>query len=358
MRSIFLLLLLSAQWAAAAGWTVTYFFDDPREVLHFTDLAFPSADRGIAVGVIVDQLGMRRPRNVAMVTADGGNNWAQVKLSDAPYSVFFLDDSNGWMVTEQGIWKTDESGRTWKRLSKHSPGSLLRVWFLDANHGFAVGQEKTVLETKDGGKTWKPVKAAKEPTGNPDFSAYTQISFLNGQMGLIAGSAIPPVRRGFNLMGRQVPTMTIQLQTNDGGVTWKPSSAPLLGEITGVELRGSQGLLLFTYSRQFEVPSEVYRLNTRGGATVSSFRSKNRRVTDMALFDDHAFLAAVEPPRLAKEAAELPGKIHVLESTDLKEWTEMPVDYRANGAQPLIAGHDPQHMFLATDNGMILRFIP
>jgi len=358
MRFVLLLVLLSTQWAAAAEWKVSYFFDDPREVLHFTDLAFPSQDRGIAVGAIQDQLGMRKPRNVAMVTADGGKNWAQVKLSDTPYSLFFLDDSNGWMVTEQGIWKTDESGRSWKRLSKHSPGSLLRVWFLDVNHGFAIGTEKTVLETKDGGVTWKPVKAAKEPVGNPDYSTYTQIAFLNNQLGLIAGSAVPPMPRGFNARGRQVPTMTLQLQTNDGGVTWKPFAAPLLGEVAGIELRGTDGLLLFTFSRQFEVPSEVYRLNTQGGDTVSTFRAKNRRVTDMVLFDGHAFLAAVEPPRLAKEAAELPGKIHVLESTDLKKWTEIPVDYRATGAWPVIAGHDPQHVFLATDSGMILRFIP
>jgi photosystem II stability/assembly factor-like uncharacterized protein len=293
-----------------------------------------------------------------MVTADGGDRWAEVKLDDAPYSLFFLDDSRGWMVTERGIWKTDESGRTWKRLSKHSPGSLLRVWFLDENHGFAIGVEKTVLESKDGGKNWKPVPASKEPTGNPDFSAYTQIAFLNNKSGLIAGSSVPPVRRGFNAKGRQVPTMTIQLQTNDGGVTWKPSSAPLFGEITGLKLHGDGGLVLFSFVNEFEVPSEVYRLYTQGGNTKSVFRAKDRRVTDIELFDGHAFLAAVEPPRLAREAADLPGKIHVLESVDLETWKEIPVDYRASGAWPKLSGPDRQHMFMATDNGMILRLIP
>jgi len=358
MRPALLLALLLSPLAVGAEWTVSYFYDDAREVLHFTDIAFPSPSRGIAVGTVEDQLGTRKPRHLAIVTADGGMNWAEVKLDDAPYSLFFLDDSTGWMVTERGIWKTDESGRTWKRLSKHSPGSLLRVWFLDSKHGFAVGLQKTVLETTDGGKNWKPVKAAKETTGNEDFAAYTQIAFLNSQVGLIAGSAIPPTRRGFNVAGRQVPTMTIELQTQDGGLTWKPSSAPLLGEVTGIKLKDETGLLLFTFVNQFEVPSEVYRLNTRGGGTESIFSAPDRRVTDMELFDGHAFLVAVEPPRLAKEATALPGKIHVLESTDLKDWTEIPVDYRANGAFPVISGPDPQHMFLATDNGMILRLVP
>jgi hypothetical protein len=132
----------------------------------------------------------------------------------------------------------------------------------------------------------------------------------------------------------------------------------LFGQISGLKLRGSNGLVLFTYNNLFEVPSEVYRLTTNDGETVSAFRAKDRRVTDMALFDGHAFLAAVEPPRLAKEVSGLPGKIHVLESTDLATWREIPVDYRANGAWPVLAGPDPQHMFLATDSGMILRYIP
>jgi hypothetical protein len=131
-----------------------------------------------------------------------------------------------------------------------------------------------------------------------------------------------------------------------------------LGEITELKMQGGNGLALFTFSNQFEVPSEVYRLAAGNGENLSVFRAKNRRVTDIELFPGHAFLAAIEPPRLAKEAAGLPGKAHILESTDLSRWTEIPVDYRANGSRLMLSGPDPQHMYLATDNGMILRFIP
>ena len=358
VRASLLALLLLPQLASAAEWSLAYFYDKPREVMHFTDIAFPSPLRGIAVGFVEDQLGVKQPRNVSLVTADGGKTWTEVKLNDLPYSLFFLDDSSGWMVTEDGIWKTEESGRTWKRLSKHSSGSLLKVWFLDTNHGFAVGRSKTVLETTDGGKTWKAVPAAKEPTGNANFAVYSAIAFLNKEMGLIAGSAVPPVRRGLSANNRQIPTMTIQIQTFDGGKTWKPSAAPLLGVIDGLKLKGSLGLVLFTFSNQFEVPSEVYQLKTNGGETESAFRAKNRRVTDMALFEGRAFLAAIEPPPLAKEVGGLPGRIHVLESTDLKQWTEMKVDFRASASKGIMAGPDPEHLFLATDEGMILRLVP
>lgn len=357
MRAAVLLLLL-AQWAQAA-WNLAYFYDDERETLHFTAIAFPSVARGIATGVIIDERGEKRPRNVALVTADGGSTWSEVKIDDQPVSLFFLNDSQGWMVTRGGIWKTEESGRTWKRLSKHSDSKVLKVWFLDVNHGFAIGAEKTVQETKDGGKTWKPVPAAQQPTGDKEYAAYTEIAFRDDKVGLIAGAAVPPQKRGANPSGRQVPTMTIQLQTFDGGVTWKPSSAPLLGEVTGLQLKGNRGLLLFSFRKKFEFLSEVYRLNTRTGEPTSSYQGKDRRVTDMLLFNDRALLAAVEPPRLAEDpAAFLPGRIHVLESADLETWREMDIDYRANGALPLLAGPDSEHVFMATDSGMILRLEP
>ncbi len=61
---------------------------------------------------------------------------------------------------------------------------------------------------------------------------------------------------------------------------------------------------------------------------------------------------------MAKEVAGLPGKIHVLESTDLKQWNEVKVDFRASGANAILAGPDSEHLFMATDAGMILRFVP
>ena len=163
MHRVLLALVVLVAPAAARSWKVSYFFDDARETLRFTDIAVPSATRGIAVGTIIDEVGEHSPKHVAVITVDGGDTWTQVKLSDAPRSLFFLNDSIGWMVTDRGISKTDESGRTWRRIYKNS--NLLTVWFLDENHGFAAGVEKTFIETRDGGVTWKPVTVVKSGPG-------------------------------------------------------------------------------------------------------------------------------------------------------------------------------------------------
>jgi photosystem II stability/assembly factor-like uncharacterized protein len=54
-----------------------------------------------------------------LVTSDAGRNWAIVTVKDPPASLFFLNESVGWMVTPKGIYKTVESGRSWKK--QHSP---------------------------------------------------------------------------------------------------------------------------------------------------------------------------------------------------------------------------------------------
>jgi len=85
------------------------------------------------------------------------------------------------------------------------------------------------------------------------------------------------------------------------------------------------------------------------------FREKSPRVIDAALFPGpHIFLAGVEPTGKMNTAA-LPGAVKILESNDFKTWTDMAVDYKAVARSVIIAGPDPEHLWLATDTGMILH---
>ncbi|KAK9846585.1 hypothetical protein WJX81_007154 [Elliptochloris bilobata] len=90
---------------------------------------------------------------------------------------------------------------------------LLDIGFTDTdpNHGFLLGSRETLLETKDGGRTWTPrtVAAAQDEGFNYRFNS---VSF-NGDEGWIVGKP------------------AILLHSNDGGANWDrvPLSAKLPG---------------------------------------------------------------------------------------------------------------------------------
>jgi photosystem II stability/assembly factor-like uncharacterized protein len=365
--------------AAAQKWTIQYFFDEMKQEMEITDLAFPSAQRGIAVGAIYER-SSGREKYMALATSDGGLHWALQPLKEYPRSIFFLNDSTGWMVTDRGVWFTDESGRTWKKLCEQlkpdknlepetTIGRLLRVWFLDEKHGFGVGLQKTIVETTDGGRTWKPVEAAGKPAGNPAYTAYTHIVFANAKQGIIIGGSQPP-RREDGMRGslpawmdperaskrKEVPTLTLLAQTKDGGATWDTSSVPVFGLVTNIRYTGLGGLIIMGFNDSFQWPSEVYRLSDVGTDRV--FRDKTPRVIDAQIYPGpHVYLVGVEPTGKMNTAA-LPGKVKILESDDFSTWTEMHVDYKAQGRSVVMAGPDRYHVWVATDTGMILHLTP
>lgn len=370
-------LLLLAPMVFGEHWALQYFYDESHQKMEIVDLAFPTAQRGIAVGWIGDVNSERRVKPTELLTSDGGEHWMPEPLKDQPRSIFFLNENSGWMVTEDAIWSTTEAGLNWtkvceqpkpdRKLKPEPPGGLiLRVWFLDEKHGFAIGYQKTVLETHDGGHTWKPVEEAAKPTGNPAFTAYSSIIF-DGDEGLIVGSAVPP-RRNLGpfpswmdpetaTQQRAAATVTLLLQTRDQGMEWHSSNSSLIGLVGTVKLAGAIGLSVFAYPESFQWPSEVFSLDLTTGESKSAFRAKDRKVFDAAVFHGPAaVLAAVEPPgRL--NSVPIPGKVKMLESVDLSDWKEMDVDYRAVATSLVMAGPDREHLWVATDTGMILHLV-
>jgi hypothetical protein len=123
--------------------------------------------------------------------------------------------------------------------------------------------------------------------------------------------------------------------------------------VTSVRYTGADGLVVMGFGESFEWPSEVYRLAE--GNTGRVYRDKTPRVIDSQLYPGpHIYLVGVEPTGKMKTAA-LPGKVKILESSDFNTWTEMPVDYKAEGRSVMIAGPDQDHVWVATDTGTILH---
>jgi photosystem II stability/assembly factor-like uncharacterized protein len=349
---------------AAQRWESKYFYDEDKSGLVFTDLAFPSARRGVAVGYVTDG---KHEEPVSLVTSDAGEHWLRSPLAEMPVSLFFLNENVGWLVTSKGIWRTTEAGKNWVKLPK-PPAEVLRVAFLDESHGWAVGARKSILETHDGAQHWKPVPVAAEPPGDPNYSAYTWIAFANPDTGLITGWNIPERRWGNEapdwmdpasaLMRSDLPHLDYAVRTRDGGKTWSSSSASLFGEMERVRfLPDGRGIGLTVYSQGFRFPSEVYRINWHTGRNVSIYKTPEFAVSDVWLAPNGtAYLAGTRMQGKLRDV--IPGKVQVMTSTDYVVWRAIDVDYRAEAHRVILAAVDEDNMWIATDMGMILKLAP
>lgn len=357
-QSLVLLLALPGIVSAGERWKIQFFYDKAGSSLSIQDLKCPSASRCIAAGSIEDRKG--HARGTVISTSDGGQNWSLSEVSEEPISLFFLNESLGWMAASRGVWSTTDGGRNWKKLEDLRKG-ILELYFLSPSHGYAIGFPKAVYETANGGKSWAKLAAADRPETGLQNTVYECISF-QGAHGIIAGSATPlgidetppwlnPKEARIH---RERPATAVVLETMDSGAHWDASSTSLYGRLSQmVTLKDGFALALFEYHNYYTLPSRVYKVKFRTSSDVI-FAERDRAVTDIALLPDGAALiAAVEPPGSSNQVP-IPGRLKMLRSQNLKVWEEMDVDYKAVAQRATIAVPDAEHQWVATDTGMIL----
>src|SRR5580704_1977256 len=107
-RSFTVLPALLVAWnalvlGASPHWDIQYRYRQVDSTLSINDFLFTSETRGVLCGFTTDRHGKENP--LVLVTKDGGAHWTETPVKEAGISIFFLDDSNGWMVTEKGIWQ-------------------------------------------------------------------------------------------------------------------------------------------------------------------------------------------------------------------------------------------------------------
>jgi len=353
-----LLLSIALLIRADQRWKLQFNYDKTDATFNIRDFACPSAQRCIAAGVVIEKNG--RGKGTVAISSDGGQHWAEEEVKEQPLSLDFLNDSIWWMVTDKGVWWTNESGRTWKKLDGLPKKGIVRVHFLDASHGFAIGFPKVVLETKDAGKSWTKVEEAAKPNTNAEQTIYDCITF-RGDHGVITGRLMPdeveidPALAGIR---RERQNSSIILETQDGGKHWASTTSSIYGHITQVRLSDDQyAVTLVEYEDTYAIPSTLYLIRMGSNTAASAFAEKDRAVRDVVLLPDgRTILAAVEPPGRSNQVP-VPGKLKMLVSSNRKVWLEMDVDYRAVAQRAILAAPDAAHVWVATDTGMILNLV-
>jgi photosystem II stability/assembly factor-like uncharacterized protein len=133
------------------------------------------------------------------ISTDGGIKWKPYKLGlrGSLSTLYFMDNSNGWMVlNDRTLLTTHDGGLTWSKIADaFTQARVTQLHFNDLNHGWAVAEKyKSPLFTIDGGRTWST------PENNSgDLESIYFFDEANGWA----------IRRGIGIV-----------HTSDGGKTW------------------------------------------------------------------------------------------------------------------------------------------
>jgi len=121
---------------------------------------------------------------------DGGQTWHQQpnSIESTLFSISFADAQRGWAVgMDSTLLATSDGGTSWQKQTIETPkGFMLPLYDVQVKgeYGWAVGNSGFLLESKDSGKTWKladvPVKMAS--------SWFRGVSLLPDGRGFLVGS--------------------------------------------------------------------------------------------------------------------------------------------------------------------------
>jgi photosystem II stability/assembly factor-like uncharacterized protein len=158
-------------------------------------------------------------------TTDSGASFTKIDSGTdlALYKVFAVGNKL-WIAGQEGlILFSADSGKTWKRQETGTKNYLFSIFFTNENHGYAVGDRSTIIETTDGGQKWVARKVERSSEGiSADMELAMQdpifydVRFTDEKTGWIAGE--------FGQL----------LKSTDGGQTWVPGQNTLMTPDSGI----------------------------------------------------------------------------------------------------------------------------
>jgi len=156
-----------------------------------------------------------------MMTNDAGLTWRDATPPGATSQpvIEFLDADHGWFLGDEAgpLWRTTDGGRSWQKTTLPAGRSGLgaAMSFISVSTGYLLlsadsseaAEPWSLYRTDDGGASMQRVGAVKLPNEPPLSGPPPMIAFSDALDGLVAGwSAV--------------------LQTHDGGLTWTSARLP------------------------------------------------------------------------------------------------------------------------------------
>ncbi len=201
-------------------------------------------------------------------TSDGGHAWVQQALdtTDAVNDIYFRNKEDGYLLAGNRIFKTDDSGRTWREARRFLPkdfdGAMpefYSVRFSSKKKGWVIGSvsrrdqvvDSLLIYTNDGGASWlRKTVPTREELIHLDF-VDDERGWIVGASGTIlytddAGETWSIQRSGVSATlyhvdfrnshtGWAVGERGLVLRTTDGGGTWSKVNVPVRNTLLSVQ---------------------------------------------------------------------------------------------------------------------------
>lgn len=140
--------------------------------MHGADIKTSNLLKALSILFIAISLSACKKSDNPVSPAPAEGKWEMI--GDAGYGfglgkIFFVDEQNGWIVGDSGKVKcTHDGGLSWTEQQSGTKASLQCIYFFDKNTGVAGGFSRTLLYTSNGGLNWNPVF---ETSGTSSFVA-------------------------------------------------------------------------------------------------------------------------------------------------------------------------------------------
>jgi hypothetical protein len=200
--------------------------------------------------------------------------------------VHFVDANNGWVVGDDAtVLYTKNGGINWNpgKISGTAE-NLNGVSFFDTNNGWIVGDNAAILCTVDGGKEWKQCKQKKFKNFHEHLRA---IHFVDKSNGWIIGDNATIIRIG-----------------NDGWVKWNPPNG-VMANFQDVHFINNNGWIVGEKSLIFSTEDgNTWKLKADldiNFLNLTSFISSGRIYVDGILCENEQAAAFTTQPDLAIE---------------------------------------------------------
>jgi photosystem II stability/assembly factor-like uncharacterized protein len=196
------------------SWNVKSFGD-----FYLRAVDFSNEQNGITVGTYGFS---SNPGGSILVTTNSGFSWVKKAFPEHLSGISFFTNNKAVAVGAFGsIYKTIDSGLTWKSVHKGYRNDLKDITFINKEIWFAAGGNSTsgiILKTSNGGENWNEIYSANKQVNS--------LFFINENSGTAVGSS------------------GLVLRTSDAGINWSVVSSYTGVNLFNVSFNGNRGIIV------------------------------------------------------------------------------------------------------------------